>query len=199
MRSFEDLSHAVTNGLHRSTSDPSLTSSTHRDANPPVSDGTNPSPSPNQPSPSNRLQNSTSTNSLFGLPHDLGTFTDSHPNVATNSNPNHSNQQISFPINLSPDTRIKRESFAIDDSAPDITQLALSFQRFPISVTSVDHILRTMSLARKPTNSTSSAASSFSEAGSLSRINSSDPSQTQPLVRSSRIRLLTILQFILFL
>lgn len=74
----------------------------------------------------------------------------------------------------SPDNRIKRQSFATDDSAPDITQLALTCQRFPLNVNSVDNILRTMSRPRKHTNSTSSTGSSLSEAWSLPRIGSQE-------------------------
>jgi hypothetical protein len=82
----------------------------------------------------------------------------------------------------SPDNRIKRQSFTTDDSAPDITQLALSFQRFPLNVNSVDNIIRTMSRPRKHTNSTSSTGSSLSEAWSLTKINSQDSNPTQRLV-----------------
>jgi hypothetical protein len=82
----------------------------------------------------------------------------------------------------SPDNRIKRQSFTTDDSAPDITQLALSFQRYSINVNSVDNILRTMSRPRKHTNSTSSTGSSLSEAWSLTKINSHDSNQTQRMV-----------------
>jgi hypothetical protein len=82
----------------------------------------------------------------------------------------------------SPDNRIKRQSFTTDDSAPDITQLALSVQRFPLTVNSVDNILRTMSRPRKHTNSTSSTGSSLSEAWSLTKINSQDANPTHRLV-----------------
>jgi hypothetical protein len=85
----------------------------------------------------------------------------------------------------SPDNRTKRQSFATDDSAPDITQLALSFQRFPLNVNSVDNILRITSRPRKHTNSTSSTGSSLSEAWSLTKINSQDSHPTQRMVSVS--------------
>ena len=75
--------------------------------------------------------------------------------------------------------RTKRQSFTTDDSAPDITQLALLLQRFPLNVNSADNILRTMARPRKHTNSTSSTGSSLSEAWSLTKINSYDSNQTQ--------------------
>jgi hypothetical protein len=78
---------------------------------------------------------------------------------------------------------MKQQCFRTDDSSPDITQLALSFQRFPLNVNSVDNILRTMSYPRKHTTSTSSTTSSLSEAWSLTRINSYDQNQTQRMVR----------------
>ena len=137
------------------------------------------SPSSQQQSQSNRLQNSTSTNSLFGPPHQLGTLNEgSHHSVTNPCNTN----QTSIQIPTSPDSRTKQHSFLTDDSSPDITQLALSFQRFPLNVNSVDNILRTMSRPRRHTNSTSSTASSLSEAWSLTRINSSDSTQAQRAV-----------------
>jgi hypothetical protein len=77
---------------------------------------------------------------------------------------------------------MKQQSFNTDDSAPDITQLAISFQRYQLNVNSVDNILRTMSRPRKHTNSTSSTTSSLSEAWSLTRINSYDQNQAQRMV-----------------
>jgi hypothetical protein len=201
LRSYEDLSSSLTNGLHRSTSDPSLSGSlslesssiTIRTGN--TANSTNPSTNSTQ---SNRLQNSTSTNSLFGPPHHLGTLNGSNHNMTNNpvngvstptspnTNPNVTPPStITIPTNNpqdSPDNRIKRQSFTTDDSAPDITQLALSFQRFPLNVNSVDNIIRTMSRPRKHTNSTSSTGSSLSEAWSLTKINSHDSNQTQRTV-----------------
>ena len=146
-----------------------------------------------QQSQLNRLQNSTSTNSLFGPPHHLGTFNGSNHNV-TNSNSNSNSTPTSpssnnvsapstatlqmHPSHDSPDHRLKRESFTTDDSAPDITQLVLSAQRFPLTVNSVDNILRTLSHPRKHTNSTSSTGSSLSEAWSVTKLNSQDSHQT---------------------
>ena len=83
----------------------------------------------------------------------------------------------------SPDNRIKRQSFATDDSAPDITQLVLSCQRYPLNVSSVDNILRITSRPRKHTNSTSSTGSSLSEAWSLTKINSHESNPANRLVR----------------
>jgi hypothetical protein len=181
IRSYEDLSTSITNNLHRSTSDPSLSQSLTNESSSitirPINTN-NTSSSNQQQSPSNRLQTSTSTNSLFGPPHQLGTLNDSHQNVTNHSNTN----PITLPTTTSPDNQIKQQSFTTDDSAPDITQLALSFQRYPINVNSVDNILRTMYRPRKHTNSTSSTTSSLSEAWSLTRINSYDQNQTQRMV-----------------
>ncbi|UJR33275.1 hypothetical protein I4U23_020730 [Adineta vaga] len=179
IRSYEDLSTSVTTNLHRSSSDPSLSNSLHSES--PLTNRPNQISSSNQqPSQSNRLQNSTSTNSLFGPPHHLGIVNDgSHQNVTNSCNTN----QTALPIPASPDNRIKQQSFLADDSSPDITQLALSFQRFPLNVNSVDNILRTMSRPRRHTNSTSSTASSLSEAWSLPRINSSDSNQAQRMMQ----------------
>ncbi|CAF1633757.1 unnamed protein product [Adineta ricciae] len=175
IRSYEDLTASVTNNLHRSSSDPSLSNSLHNEPSL-IARPTPVSPSSQQQSQSNRLQTSTSTNSLFGPPHHLGTLNDgSHHSVTNPCNTN----QTSILIPTSPDSRAKQQSFLTDDSSPDITQLALSFQRFPLNVNSVDNILRTMSRPRRHTNSTSSTASSLSEAWSLTRINSSDSSQAQ--------------------
>ncbi|CAF0928627.1 unnamed protein product [Adineta steineri] len=180
IRSYEDLSTSITNNLHRSTSDPNLSNSLQIESSALLTRLNNNSPLNQQQSQSNRLQNSTSTNSLFGPPHHLGTLNDgSHHNVTNSSNTN----QISLPISNSPDNRMKRQSLIADDSSPDITQLALSFQRFPLNVNSVDNILRTMSRPRRHTNSTSSTASSLSEAWSLTRINSYDTNQTQRMMQ----------------
>lgn len=117
-----------------------------------------------------------------------GISTPTSPNNSNNNNNNNINNNnttppstITIPNNNchdSPDSRGKRQSFTTDDSAPDITQLALSFQRFPLNVNSVDNILRTMSRPRKHTNSTSSTGSSLSEAWSLTKINSQDSNPT---------------------
>jgi hypothetical protein len=209
LRSYEDLSSSLTNGLHRSTSDPSLSGSlslesssiTIRTGN--ISTNNNNNNPPTNSNQSTRLQNSTSTNSLFGPPHHLGTLNGSNHNMTNNPvngvstptspNPttNNNNPNVTPPSTItippnstqdSPDSRIKRQSFTTDDSAPDITQLALSVQRFPLNVNSVDNILRTMSRPRKHTNSTSSTGSSLSEAWSLTKINSHDSNQTQRTV-----------------
>ncbi|CAF5183399.1 unnamed protein product, partial [Rotaria magnacalcarata] len=178
IRSYEDLSKLTTNTLHRSTSDPSLSDSLPIESSS-ITTCPNNNPLLFPPhSPFNRSQNSTSTNSLFGQPHHLGTLNDSHPNVINNSNTN----QISIPINISPDNRIKQHSFTADDSSPDLTQLALSYQRYSLNPHSVDNLLRAISRPRKYTNSTSSTTSSLSDAWSLTKINSYDPNQTQKMV-----------------
>lgn len=103
--------------------------------------------------------------------------TPTSPNVMNTTPPS----TITLPngnVHDSPDNRIKRQSFATDDSAPDITQLALTCQRFPLNVNSVDNILRTMARPRKHTNSTSSTGSSLSEAWSLTKINSQESHST---------------------
>lgn len=197
--SYEDLS-SLTNTLYRSTSDPnlngelsldssSITLRTNNTMNNSLTNGIS-------QAQTNRLQTSTSSNSLFGPPHHLGTHHGSNHNLTTNSinmtsnptSPNHTNSTppstLTIPNNNShesPDNRIKHHSFTTDDSAPDITQLALSFQRFPLNVTSIDNILRAMSRPRKHRNSTSSTRSSFSE-HSLIKHNSHDSNQTQPII-----------------
>lgn len=184
VRSYEDLSTSMTVNLHRSTSDPSLSNSLGIDS-PLAARASNPSSSNQQQSQSSRLQNSTSTNSLFGPPHQLGTLNDgSHQSVTHTGT---ANPTCPLPP-TSPDNRVKHQSFLADDSSPDITQLALSFQRFPLNVNSVDNILRTMTRPRRHTNSTSSTASSLSEAWSLTRINSYDSNQAQRMVRSCDLR-----------
>ncbi|CAF1456062.1 unnamed protein product [Adineta steineri] len=195
LRSYEDLS--LTNGLHRSTSDPSLSGSVSLESSSITIRTGNTNANNNSLTnsmQSNRLQNSTSTNSLFGPPHHLGTHNGSNNNVTNNpvnglstpTSPNNTHITPPSTITLANnnshddlDNQIKRQSIATDDSAPDITQLALSFQRFPLNVNSVDNILRTMSRPRKHTNSTSSTGSSLSEAWSLTRINSHESNQTQ--------------------
>ncbi|CAF3688067.1 unnamed protein product [Rotaria sordida] len=180
IRSYEDLSTAITNNVHRSTSDPSFTDSLPIESlSIQIRSNHNNSLPYQIHSQYNRSLNSTSTNSLFGPPHHLGTLNDSHHNVTNNSNTN----QISLPLNNSPDNRIRQQSFTTDDSSPDITQLALSFQRFSLNLSSVDNILRTMSRPRKHTNSTSSTTSSLSDAWSLTKINSYDPNQTQRMMQ----------------
>ncbi|CAF4923218.1 unnamed protein product [Rotaria sp. Silwood1] len=180
IRSYEDLSTALTNHIHRSTSDPTFSDSLPLESlSIPIRSNNYNSLSHLIQSQCNRSLNSTSTNSLFGPPHHLGTLNDSHHNVTNNSNTN----QISLPTNTSPDNRIKHQSFTNDDSSPDITQLALSFQRFSLNLHSVDNILRTMSRPRRHTNSTSSTTSSLSDAWSLTKLNSYDPNQTQRMMQ----------------
>lgn len=173
----------MTNGLHRSASDSALSTPTLSDVTPtttltPSLCPTHTSSSMSQ-SPSARLHSSLSNNSLFGPPHHLGTCNGSSQNFATQSAAHQSSHQRSLPNNHSPENRLKPQHSIIGDSAPDITQLAISFHRFPLNVNGVDHILRTLTHPRKHTASTSSTASSLSEAWSLTRINSSDQSQTQ--------------------
>ena len=159
-----------------------------------------PSNTPPQQSQTSRLQNSNSTSSLFGPPHHLGTLNGSSTsmtNTATNGNstPTSPSTQNISPCTAtqnvangnpsdSPDRHLKRQSFTTDDSAPDITQLALSCQRFPLTVNSVDNILR-LNGPRRHTNSTSSTCSSLSEAWSLPRFNASESSQTPRTVEHS--------------
>ncbi|CAF1066090.1 unnamed protein product [Rotaria sp. Silwood1] len=198
LRSYEDLS-LITNGLHRSTSDPNLTGSLSLESSSITIRTGNTDTNNNSlinGIQTNRLQNSTSTNSLFGPPHHLGTYNNGSNHNMTNipihtlSNPTSPNNThttspqlpstITIPNNNfydSPDKNIKQHSFTTDDSAPDITQLALSFQRFPLNINSVDNILRAMSRPRKYTNSTSSTHSSLSEC-SLTKMNSHDSNQT---------------------
>jgi hypothetical protein len=109
--------------------------------------------------------------------------------LSTPTSPNNTNitppSTITIPNNNchdSPDNRTKHQSVTTDDSAPDITQLALSCQRFSLNVNSVDNIIRNMSHARKHTNSTSSTGSSLSEAWSLTKINSHDSHPTHRMV-----------------
>jgi hypothetical protein len=182
----------MANNLHRSTSDPMLSNSSNNEpsaivirpnVNSPLS-SSNQQPS----SQSNRLQNSTSTNSLFGQPHQLGT-----------SNDHSSSNQTPIPMPQSPDSRIKQCSFSTDDSAPDITQLALSFQRYSLNVNAVDNILRTMTRPRKHTNSTSSTTSSLSETWSLTRINSYEQNQTQKMVWKNRCSFFLLIELRLFI
>lgn len=170
IRSYEDLSTSMVNNLHRSASDSAL--------NEPSTNNIRPNVNPNvQQSPSNRLLNSTSTNSLFGPPHQLGTPPDNpiHPLNFTPTNPSNP---------TSPDIRIKSTAFPTDDSSSDIDQLVSTFQRFPLNVNSVDSILRTIARPRKHTNSTSSTTSSLSETWSLTRINSYEPNPTARMVRT---------------
>ncbi|CAF1377912.1 unnamed protein product [Rotaria sordida] len=206
LHSYEDLS-SLTNGLHRSTSDPSLTGSlslesssiTIRTAN--IDTNNNSLINGSQQIQTNRLQNSTSTNSLFGPPHHLGTYNDNNHNMTNNSIHILSNPGSPHNINIpssprsiipisnnnnchdSPDKGIKQQSYTTDDSAPDITQLALSFQRYPLNINSVDNILRAMSRPRKHTNSTSSTHSNLSEC-SLTKINTNDSNETQQIISS---------------
>ena len=162
------------NNLHRSASDSALNEPSTNTIRPNV----NPSCSNVQQSPSNRLLNSTSTNSLFGPPHQLGTPPDNQINSLNFTPTNPSNP-------TSPDIRIKQPSSPTDDSSSDIDQLVSTFQRFPLNVNSVDSILRTIARPRKHTNSTSSTTSSLSETWSLTRINSYEPNQTPRTVRTS--------------
>ncbi|UJR13918.1 hypothetical protein I4U23_000923 [Adineta vaga] len=200
LQSYEDLSTSLTTGLHRSTSDPSLSGSASLESSSitiRTGNANNTNTTSTNSNQSNRLQNSTSTNSLFGPPHHLGTLNGSNHNMTNNpinglstpTTPNTNNITPPSTVTLpntnghdSPDNQAKRQSFATDDSAPDITQLALSFQRFPLNVSSVDNILRTMSRPRKHTNSTSSTGSGLSEAWSLTKINSQDPNQPQRII-----------------
>ena len=187
IRSYEDLSNSMTNGLHRSTSDSVLSTSTPAEGTPSPSIThtlrmANPSSGMSQ-SPSIRLHSSTSNNSLFGPPHHLGTCNDSNQNFTTQSPAHQSLHRTSFPNEHSPESPMKQQDFIIDHSSPDITQLAISFHQYPLNVNGVDHILRTMAHSRKLTASTSSTASSLSEAWSLTRINAADQSQTLRKVR----------------
>ena len=180
------------NNLHRSNSDPMLSNSSSNEPSTILSRPNVNSPltsSNQQPTAqSNRLQNSTSTSSLFGQPHQLGT-----------SNDHSSSNQTSLQMPQSPDTRVKQCSFSTDDSAPDITQLALSFQRYPLNVNAVDNILRAMTRPRKHTNSTSSTTSSLSETWSLTRINSYEQNQTQKMVRRNRAFVFLLIELRSFL
>lgn len=164
------------NNIHRSASDSAL-----NDSSPiPSRSNITPSSSNVQQSPSNRLLNSTSTSSLFGLPHQLGTPPD-NPVSPPNGNPTNPI------IPPSPDVhRTKKPSFTVDDFSPDIDQLVITFQKYPMNVNSVDSILRTITRPRRHTNSLSSTTSSFSEIPSLTRISSYEQNQAQRMVSSSR-------------
>lgn len=146
-----------------------------------------------QQSQTPRLQNSTSTSSLFGPPHHLGTLNGSHTSVTNNltngnstpTSPSAATQNLSNGIHSdSPENQLKRQSFTTDDSAPDITQLAMSCQKFSLNVNSVDNILR-LNGPRRHTNSTSSTCSSLSEAWLLPRCHSQESSQTPRTVGNS--------------
>ncbi|CAF3377579.1 unnamed protein product [Rotaria socialis] len=199
--SYEDLP-SLTSGLCRSTSDPNLSGElslessliTVRTANTNINNSSFTNGSAQLQS--NRLQNSTSSNSLFGPPHHLGTLNDSNHdmiNIPANTTLSSASANkinttppptVTVPNNScydSPDNRIKKYSYTTDDSAPDITQLALACRQFPLNVTSVDNILRAMSRPRKHTNSASSTRSSISEY-SLTKLNSNDSNQTQQMM-----------------
>jgi hypothetical protein len=189
MRSYDDLSNSFVNGLHRSTSDPGLNLPSQIET---VNIHSLNHLSINQQLTSTRLHTSLSTSSLLNSSHPLdtcnGSSTHNFP-VQIHPHPHqHQYQYQHFPhqtaltINLHADNRIKPHCSIIDDSAPDITQLALSFQRYPLNMNSIDSILRTMSRPRKHTTSTSSTASSLSEAWSMTRINTYDHYQTQRMV-----------------
>lgn len=185
LHSFEDLSNPLLANLPRSNSDPSLTGSISLESSSAtLRTSTHASLTPQ----SNRLQNSTSTNSLFGQPHHLGTLNGSNQNMTTNSinglstptSPNSKNVASPSP-NPVVDSPRKRESFTTDDSTPDLTQLALSMQRFPMNA---DGIIR-MSRPRKHTNSTSSTGSGISDTWSLTRTNSQDANHHQRAQQTS--------------
>ena len=154
----------MTNTLHRSISDSSLTHLLNNTTNPDLTTSirlnTNSSlqpPPPQQQTQLNRLQSTPSANSLFGSP-------------TQHSNP-------STP---------KQQNYPIDDSlSPDIIQLASSVQRFQLNIHSVDNILRIQTKPRQHTNSISSTTSSLSEAWSLPRVNSYEQNSTHQ--RSVRI------------
>lgn len=178
IRSFEDLSISMTNTIHRSASDSAL-----HDSSPiPSRLNITPASSNVQQSPSNRLLNSTSNNSLFGPPHQLGTPPD-NPVSPSNCNP------TSPWVPPSPDAhQIKKPSFPVDDSSSDIQQLVATFQKYPMNVNSVDSILRVIARPSKHTNSLSSTTSSLSEISSLTRISSYEQNQAQRMVSSTRVR-----------
>lgn len=178
IRSYEDLSTSVTNTLHRSISDSTLNHLLNTNNDPSAlttSIRLNP---PNgstqtQQIQFNRLQTSPSANSLFGSPNHLAL-------VNEHSTPN----PLLTPS--TPDNRLKQQIYPIDDSSPDIIQLATSVQRFQLNIHSVDNILRIQTQPRRHTNSTSSTTSSLSEAWSLPRINSYEQNATnQRVVRIS--------------
>ena len=173
LRSYEDLSNSIIGSLHRSASNPSLSTSLHSESAP----NTMQTNSTTQPSP--RLPISISAQCLSSSSPQQ-TLANGH----THRFPSHSQtNNTSLPMQHSPITRLKQQSLPIDDSAPDITQLAISFQRFPMNLHGVESLLRTIGPKRKYTTSTSSTASSLSETWSLPRIHPSDTNQTQRTVK----------------
>ena len=173
LRSYEDLSNSITGSLHRSASNPSLSTSLHSDSAPNAAQpNSTPLPSPRLPiSISAQCLSSSSPQQTLPIGH-------------THQFPSHSQtNHTSLPMQHSPITRLKQQSLPIDDSAPDITQLAISFQRFPMNLHGVESLLRTIGPKRKYTTSTSSTASSLSETWSLPRIHPSDTSPSQRAVK----------------
>ncbi|CAF1028257.1 unnamed protein product, partial [Didymodactylos carnosus] len=195
-RSYEDLSSSALNGLHRSSSDPSLSGSMESSitlrtgTTPPITISNHNVGMTLQHQNSGHLLNSNSSlsNSLFGPPHHLGGALsqngESNSNLLPTSNSTTTPNQTTATNSLTNghcscgDQHYLSNGQTMDDSsldsAPDITQLALSMQKFPLNVSAV---LRTMS-TRKHTNSTSSTTSSLSEAWSLPKISSFDNNNT---------------------
>ena len=187
MRAYDqscgDLSTSATNNLHRSTSDSTLLNKLNNDS---LSSSDNNSLSYQHQHLLNCSQNSTSTNSLFGPPHYLGTLNDSHHNV-TSTNP------ISLPITNNSDN----PNLINDNKSSNITQLASSYHRLPSNMNSADNILHGMPRPQKHTSSVSSTRSSLPETHSFSRTNSYDPNQMQRVVLFLLSKL-TIIRFPFF-
>ena len=181
-QSFEDLFNSMPNGIQRSTSDSNLHDSVHSESSFTTNTRSTHPYLINPPSAPIRLRNSMSANSLSMSPQHSSPYHGSHHSFSTHSHPTPVSYQTSLPISSNSDNRIKERNFPVDDSAPDITQLALSYQRYPLSLNSVDSILRNISRSNKHTTSMSSTASSLSDAWSLTRMSACDQSQTQVTV-----------------
>ncbi|CAF0774782.1 unnamed protein product [Didymodactylos carnosus] len=197
-RSYEDLSSSVLNGLHRSSSDPSLGGSMESSitlrtgTTPPITISNHNVGMTLQHQNSGHLLNSNSSlsNSLFGPPHHLGETPSQNggsnssllpalssiatPSIATATNSLINGHRRGGDYHHHHHLNNSATIYdSVVDSAPNIPQLSLS-QKFSSNTNTV---LKPMS-ARKHTNSTSSTTSSLSEAWSLPKISSLDNNNT---------------------
>lgn len=176
-KSYEDLGFSMSNGLHSTTSDPNLTTSTHFDTNSFSNGRFPPLFTCNIPNTTSRLRRSLSTDSSLNSHRLVSNHLNSQQHFRIGSHRTSIRERTPLPLSSGSDNQMKeRHSFTDDSSLA--RQLALAVQRSPLNSHDVDSFLRNLTFIKRHTNSMSSTGSSLSEDWSLARTNSLDPSQS---------------------
>lgn len=183
LKSFEDLCPSIGNGLHQTTSNPNISTTTDCDTHLLQNGRLTHLLSNNSPRSPSRLSRCLSSDSVF-ISHQL-------PNTRLNSQQNFfldinnrtpTRNRTSLPMALGSDNQIKARNSLSDDISPLLLNMALAVRHSPMNPYGIDHNSRNLTTVKEDTNSISSTASSLSEAWSLTRINSSETNQSQKSV-----------------